>query len=170
MKSFENFLERLIYNSRWIQAPVYVGLIIGTLVFSAKFFVELYHMVATFGISDEKTLMIAILTLIDVTMVINLLIVVIIGGYWTFVNKIEIIKEEERPDWLKKINAGTLKIKLIVSLVSISGVDLLKSFINIQNISNEKVILQIAIHLTFIISALLLALSDKIMDKSSNQK
>lgn len=166
MKSFETILEKLIYNSRWIQAPVYVGLIIGTLVFSIKFFIELYHMIATFGISDEKTLMIAILTLIDVTMVINLLIVVIIGGYWTFVNKIEIIKEEERPDWLKKINASSLKIKLIVSLVSISGVDLLKSFINIQNIGTEKVILQIAIHLTFIISALLLALSDKILDKT----
>jgi len=166
MKSFETILEKLIYNSRWIQAPVYVVLIIGTLVFSIKFFIELYHMIATFGISDEKTLMIAILTLIDVTMVINLLIVVIIGGYWTFVNKIEIIKEEERPDWLKKINASSLKIKLIVSLVSISGVDLLKSFINIQNIGTEKVILQIAIHLTFIISALLLALSDKILDKT----
>lgn len=166
MKSFENLLERLIYNSRWIQAPVYVGLILGTLVFSAKFFIELYHMIAVFGISDEKTIMLAILTLIDVTMVINLLVVVIIGGYWTFVNKIEIIREEDRPDWLKKINASTLKIKLIISLVSISGVDLLKSFINIQNIATEKVILQIAIHLTFIVSALLLALSDRILDKS----
>lgn len=168
MKSFENILERLIYNSRWIQAPVYVGLIVGTLIFSAKFFIELFHMITLFGISDEKTLMLAILTLIDVTMVINLLVVVIIGGYWTFVNKIEIIKEEDRPDWLKKINASTLKIKLIVSLVSISGVDLLKSFINIQNISTEKVVLQIAIHLTFIVSALLLALSDKILDKSQH--
>jgi uncharacterized protein (TIGR00645 family) len=168
MKSFENFLEKLIYNSRWIQAPVYVGLIIGTLVFSLKFFMELIHMIATFGISDEKTIMIAILTLVDVTMVINLLIVVIIGGYWTFVNKIEIIKEEEKPDWLKKINASSLKIKLIVSLVSISGIDLLKSFINIQNTANDKVIIQIAIHLTFIVSALLLAISDKLPDKSKN--
>lgn len=168
MKMLEKILERIIYSSRWIQAPVYVGLIIGTLMFSLKFFIELYHMIETFGINDEKTLMIAILTLIDVTMVINLLVVVIIGGYWTFVNKIEIIKEEERPDWLKKINASSLKIKLIVSLVSISGVDLLKSFINIQNVSTEKAILQIAIHLTFILSAVLLALSDKILEKTQH--
>jgi len=167
MKSFENLLERLIYNSRWLQAPVYLGLIIGAVLFAAKFFIELYHLMADFQSIDEKTLMLAILGLIDITMVINLLVVVIIGGYWTFVNKIEIIKEEDRPDWLKKINASTLKIKLIVSLVSISGVDLLKSFINIQNMPTDRVVLQIAIHLTFIFSALILALSDKIMEKTA---
>jgi uncharacterized protein (TIGR00645 family) len=167
MKQLEKVLEKLIYGSRWIQAPVYLGLIVGAILFAARFFVELFHLVIDFGIYDEKTLMLSILGLIDVTMVINLLVVVIIGGYWTFVNKIEIIREEERPDWLKKVNESTLKIKLIVSLVSISGVDLLKSFINIQNISTEKVVLQIAIHLTFIVSALLLALSDKISDKSA---
>lgn len=169
MKNLERILERLIYNSRWLQAPVYLGLIIGTLLFAIKFFEELYHIIMRFGVTDEKTLMVTILGLIDITMVINLLIVVIIGGYWTFVNKIEVIKEEERPDWLKKINASTLKIKLIVSLVSISGVDLLKSFINISNIPTEKVLLQIAIHFTFILSALLLAFSDRILEKSGSK-
>lgn len=169
MKNLERILERLIYNARWLQAPVYLGLIIGTLLFAIKFFEELYHIITHFGVTDEKTLMVTILGLIDITMVINLLIVVIIGGYWTFVNKIEVIKEEERPDWLKKINASTLKIKLIVSLVSISGVDLLKSFINISNIPTDKVLLQIAIHFTFILSALLLAFSDRILEKSASK-
>jgi uncharacterized protein (TIGR00645 family) len=168
MKSLEKLLENLIFSSRWIQAPVYAGLILGTLLFAGKFFVELFHLMTGFASTDEKTLMLAILGMIDITMVINLLVVVIIGGYWTFVNKMEIISEEEKPDWLKKINSGTLKIKLIVSLVSISGVDLLKTFINIQNIETEKVLLQIAIHLTFIVSALLLALADKIMAKTEH--
>ena len=168
MKFFEKIFESLIFNSRWIQAPVYVGLIGGTLVFAAKFFVELFHLFTGFGSADEKTLMLSVLGLIDITMVINLLVVVIIGGYWTFVNKMDIIREEEKPDWLRKINSGSLKIKLIVSLVSISGVDLLRSFINIQNIGTEKVLLQIAIHLVFIVSALLLSLSDRIMSKTSH--
>lgn len=106
-----------------------------------------------------------VLELIDISMVINLLIVVIIGGYSTFVSKIDLSHSEDRPDWLEKVNAGTLKIKLIVSLVSISGVHLLQSFINIKNVDKTEVWMQMAIHGLFLISAVMLSWADKIMDK-----
>jgi uncharacterized protein (TIGR00645 family) len=96
-------------------------------------------------------------------MVINLLVVVFIGGYWTFVSKIDFENHEDKPDWLVKINAGTLKIKLIISLVSISGVHLLKTFIDISNTSMQDAVLQIAIHIVFLLSAVLLAYTDKLM-------
>lgn len=112
---------------------------------------------------DENSIMLSVLGLIDISMVINLLVVVFIGGYTTFVSKIAFDGHEDRPDWLRKINASSLKIKLIISLVSISGVHLLKTFIDIHNIPLQDSILQIGIHIVFIISALLLAYADKIM-------
>jgi len=102
-----------------------------------------------------------------------LLVVVFIGGYWTFVSKIEFNNHVDKPDWLNKINASTLKIKLIISLVSISGVHLLKTFIDIQNIPLQDAVLQIGIHIVFIVSAVMLAWTDKIMhfnDNSSNDE
>lgn len=112
---------------------------------------------------DENTILLSVLGLIDISMVINLLVVVFIGGYTTFVSKIEFENHEDKPEWLGKINASSLKIKLIVSLVSISGVHLLKTFIDIHNVPLQDAILQISIHLVFLLSALLLAYSDKVM-------
>jgi uncharacterized protein (TIGR00645 family) len=108
-------------------------------------------------------IMLSVLGLIDISMVINLLVVVFIGGYWTFVSKIEFDDHVDKPDWLNKINASTLKIKLIISLVSISGVHLLKTFVDIHNVPLQDALLQIGIHMVFIISAVLLAWTDKIM-------
>jgi uncharacterized protein (TIGR00645 family) len=115
--------------------------------------------------------MLSVLGLVDISMVINLLVVVFIGGYSTFVSKIDFDDHEDKPDWLSKINASTLKIKLIISLVSISGVHLLKTFIDIHNISLQDALLQIGIHMVFIVSALLLAITDKIMhqDEASQE-
>jgi len=169
MKSFENLIEKFIIYSRWLQAPVYMGLIVASLAYSVHFILELISMLGAFESYNQTTFMLAILGLIDISMVINLLIVVIIGGYWTFVSKIELSKEEDELDYLGKITASSLKIKLIVSLVSISGVHLLESFINIKNFTTEQVILKIAIHLVFIISALLLAWTDKIQAGRKNE-
>ncbi len=163
MKVFELFIEKLIFFSRWIQLPVYLGLIVASVIYAIKFIIELWHLLQDFPSMNENVIMLSVLGLIDISMVVNLLIVVIIGGYWTFVSKIEFENQEDKPDWLSKINASTLKIKLIVSLVSISGVHLLKTFVDISNVEMNHVILQIAIHLVFIISALLLAYTDKIM-------
>jgi len=170
MKSIERFLEEIIFLSRWMQLPVYLGLIVATILYSVKFIMQLWHLINDFSIMDENVIMLPVLGLIDISMVINLLIVVVIGGYITFVSKISFDGHEDRPDWLSKINASSLKIKLILSLVSISGVHLLKTFIDVHNIPLQDALLQIGIHVVFIFSALLLAYADKIMHTHSISK
>jgi uncharacterized protein (TIGR00645 family) len=163
MKTFEKYLEKLIFFSRWIQLPVYLGLIVASILYSVKFMKQLWTLINDFSIMNENTIMLSVLGLIDISMVINLLVVVFIGGYITFVSKITFDGHEDRPDWLSKMNASSLKIKLIISLVSISGVHLLKTFIDVHNIPLQDALIQIGIHIVFIMSALLLAYTDKIM-------
>jgi uncharacterized protein (TIGR00645 family) len=163
MKFIEHIIEKLIFASRWIQAPLYVGLIVGGILYAYKFIVELVHLVTDINEISEATLMLGVLTLVDITMVANLLIMVIIGGYSTFVSKMSIETHEDRPDWLKKVDAGTLKVKLAGSLVGVSGIHLLQSFINIQNKNIEHVKWQIVIHVVFLCSSIMLAYSEKIL-------
>lgn len=159
----EKKLEQFLFFSRWLQLPVYLGLVVASLLYAVKFMIQLWHLIIEFPSLNENMIMLSILGLIDISMVINLLVVVFIGGYWTFVSKIEFDSHDDKPDWLTKINASTLKIKLIIALVSISGVHLLKTFVDIHNIPLQDAILQIAIHIVFLLSAVLLALTDKIM-------
>ncbi len=166
--SYRKKIEKFIFFSRWLQMPVYLGLIVASLMYSLKFRMQLWHLVSNFSMLNENTIMLSVLGLIDISMVINLLVVVFIGGYWTFVSKIEFDSHEDKPDWLTKINAGTLKIKLIISLVSISGVHLLKTFIDIHNIPLQDALLQIGIHIVFLFSAVLLAYTDKLMHSHSH--
>jgi uncharacterized protein (TIGR00645 family) len=163
LKKFEHILETIIFWSRWIQAPLYAGLIIGGILYAYKFTKELYHMVVDINSISESELMLGILTLVDITMVANLLIMVIIGGYSTFVSKMNIETHEDRPDWLKKVDAGTLKVKLAGSLVGVSGIHLLQTFINIENKDMEHVKWQVLIHLVFLASSIMLAYSEKIL-------
>jgi uncharacterized protein (TIGR00645 family) len=163
MRTVEKKIEQFIFFSRWLQMPVYLGLIVASILYAFKFMVQLWHLITNFSVLNENTIMLSVLGLIDISMVINLLVVVFIGGYWTFVSKIEFDSHTDKPDWLTKINASTLKIKLIISLVSISGVHLLKTFVDIHNIPLQDALLQIGIHLVFLISAVLLAYTDKIM-------
>lgn len=163
MRTVEKKIEQFIFFSRWLQMPVYLGLIVASLLYAFKFMVQLWHLITNFSVLNENTIMLSVLGLIDISMVINLLVVVFIGGYWTFVSKIEFDSHTDKPDWLTKINASTLKIKLIISLVSISGVHLLKTFVDIHNVPLQDALLQIGIHLVFLISAVLLAFTDKIM-------
>ena len=171
MKTIERIIEQFIFFSRWLQLPVYLGLIVASVLYAYKFMIQLWHLIADFSVLTENTIMLSVLGLVDISMVINLLVVVFIGGYSTFVSKIDFDYHEDKPDWLSKINASTLKIKLIISLVSISGVHLLKTFIDIHNISLQDALLQIGIHMVFIVSALLLAITDKIMhqDEASQE-
>lgn len=175
MKKVENFFESLVFSSRWIQAPIYGGLIVASMLYTYKFLVELVHLTVSVNSITEEILMLGILTLVDITMVLNLLMMVIIGGYATFVSKIHLQNHEDRPDWLEKIDAGTLKVKLAGALVGISGIHLLKSFINISNKDNfEQVKWQIIIHVVFLFSTLMLAYTEKVLHsshaKSSNHK
>jgi uncharacterized protein (TIGR00645 family) len=169
MKKIESFFEFIIFSSRWVQAPIYAGLIVGSLLYTYKFLVELVHLCATVGGISEEVLMMGILTLVDISMVLNLLVMVIIGGYATFVSRMHLENHEDRPDWLKKIDAGTLKVKLAGALVGISGIHLLKSFINISNKEIEQVKWQIIIHVVFLFSTLMLAYTEKVLSSAHNK-
>jgi len=166
MKKIENIFEGIIFSSRWIQAPIYGGLIIGAVLYAYKFLIELIHLCVTVGTIKEEVLMLGILTLVDISMVLNLLVMVIIGGYATFVSRMHLEEHEDRPDWLEKIDAGTLKVKLAGALVGISGIHLLKSFIDISKKDFEQVKWQIVIHVVFLFSTLMLAYTEKILHSS----
>jgi len=166
-KKIEIAFEKIIFGSRWLQAPLYAGLIVGGILYSYKYVVELIHLCATINEISETALMLGILTLIDITMVANLLIMVIIGGYSTFVSHIDIDKHEDKPEWLQKIDAGTLKVKLAGSLVGVSGIHLLITFINIKSYESEQVMWQVIIHVVFLLSSVMLAWSERILNFKS---
>ncbi len=159
----ESAFEKIIFASRWLQAPLYGGLIVGGVLYAYKFIVELVHMCTSINEITETAVMLGILTLVDITMVANLLIMVIIGGYSTFVSRIDIDKHADKPEWLQKIDAGTLKVKLAGALVGISGIHLLITFINIKTYETEHVMWQVIIHMVFLLSSVLLAWSEKIL-------
>lgn len=166
-KKIEAVFETIIFSSRWIQAPLYAGLIIGGILYAYKFTVELIHLVMHANEITESQMLLGVLTLVDITMVANLLVMVIIGGYSTFVSKMNIDSHEDKPEWLQKIDAGTLKVKLAASLVGVSGIHLLQIFINIKNQNKEDVMWQVIIHFVFLISTIMLAYSDKLLHKKS---
>ena len=166
LKKFENFFEGFMFWSRWVQAPLYTGLIFGSFLYLVKFFQELYHTWEQTTILGETDMMLRILGLVDISMVMNLVVMVTIGGYSIFTSRIDVDSHEDKPLWLEDLDAGQLKIKLATSLASISGVQLLKTFIDYreaeQKAGSEGIIIEIVIHMVFIISALLLAQTEKI--------
>lgn len=156
-------LESFIFWSRWIQAPLYVGLIAAQGVYVYQFFHELLHLITKAGSMAEAEIMLIVLGLIDVVMIANLLIMVIIGGYETFVSRLDLEGHPDQPEWLSHVNAGVLKVKLATALIGISSVDLLRTFINAAQMEDRAIFWRVAIHLTFLVSALALAWTDKIM-------
>lgn len=161
----EQGFEVMIFASRWIQAPLYAGLIVAELLYAYKFLTELGEMVYHLGTLTETVFMLGILSLIDITMVANLLTMVVIGGYATFVSKLDLEGHRDRPDWLSHVDPGTIKVKLAASLIGISSIHLLKAFVNVSNVSVEHIKWQILIHMTFLGSAILLAYTDKLMQR-----
>ena len=174
----ETFLEKTIFASRWLQAPLYVGLIVAQGVYVYQFFVELWHLfhaAATHtlpeGVKHDMSthIMLMVLGLIDVVMIANLLIMVIIGGYETFVSRLNLQGHDDQPEWLSHVNAGVLKVKLATALISISSIHLLKTFITVINpveggaVNNDGVMWQVIIHVVFVFSAIALAWTDKLM-------
>lgn len=134
----ETGLEYVVFASRWLQAPLYFGLIAAQVVYTIKFIQELIHIVGSSTISTELQLLLGILSLVDFTMVANLLAMVIIGGYATFVSKLNVDHHDDKPDWLDHIDPGTIKVKLASSLIGISSIHLLRSFIDISVADIEK--------------------------------
>lgn len=163
--SVEALFESIVFASRWIQAPLYAGLIVAELLYAYKFLIELWEMVTHIHKMEETVFMLGVLGLIDVTMVANLLTMVVIGGYATFVSKLDLEGHPDRPDWLTHVDPGTIKIKLAASLIGISSIHLLKGFVDVANENPEHLKWKIFIHMTFLASAILLAWTDKIMQK-----
>lgn len=163
---FENTFEGIIFWSRWVQAPLYGGLIVGAVLYLVTFFHELVHLFhQVVGGETETKVMLTLLSLVDISMVMNLVVMVSIGGYSIFTSKIDVDMHEDKPLWLEGLDAGMLKIKLATSLASISGVQLLKKFVDYREISlvegNEGIYVEIVIHMVFILSALLLSVTEK---------
>lgn len=155
-------LPTVIFMSRWLQVPLYLGLIVAQGVYVVQFAKELWHLVATALTLDETTIMLSVLGLIDVVMISNLLIMVIVGGYETFVSRLGVEGHPDEPEWLDHVNAGVLKVKLAMALISISAIHLLKTFINPDQQSMHSVMWQVIIHVTFLLSAVVMAWVDRI--------
>ena len=156
-------METFIFSSRWLQAPLYLGLIVAQGVYVYQFMHELLILVTKTGTLTETEVMLIVLGLIDVVMIANLLTMVIIGGYETFVSKLDLHDNPDQPEWLSHVNAGVLKVKLAVALISISSIHLLRTFINAPQMEDRVVIIQVAIHVAFLVSALSIAWTDKLM-------
>ena len=165
-------MGNLIFLSRWLQAPLYLGLILAQGIYVYHFMVELLHLLQKAGHISEADIMLTVLGLIDVVMIANLLIMVIVGGYETFVSRLNLQNHPDQPEWLSHVNAGVLKVKLATALIGISSIHLLKTFINASNVPSNTIGWQVAIHLTFVASALALAITDKISTSTatSNSK
>ena len=158
-----SYLTKVIKEIKWLLVPLYLGLGVSMVAFVVKFFQELYHILTKMLVANETELLLEVLSLIDIVMVANLLIMVIISGYETFVSPIKTQAEvDATPDWLSKLDPGTVKIKLAASVVGISLVKLLAIYLKLDDYAQEKVLLSIAIHITFLLSALFLAFVDRL--------
>jgi uncharacterized protein (TIGR00645 family) len=181
-------LPGLIFASRWLQLPLYLGLIAAQGVYVYHFWVELLHLLeAAFGNQtalqalvssmgyqseapltalNETLIMLVVLALIDVVMISNLLIMVIVGGYETFVSRMHLDGHPDQPEWLDHVNASVLKVKLSTAIIGISSIHLLKTFINAANYDTKVLMWQTIIHVTFLLSALAIAYTDKILNST----
>ncbi len=158
----EKTMERLMYSSRWILAPVYLGLSLALLALLIKFYQELYHFIPHILETNESELILTLLTLIDLTLVGSLLVIVMFSGYENFVSQMDIAENAEKLEWLGSHDYGSLKMKVAASIVAISSIHLLKIFMNVEQTDNDKLMWYVLIHLTLVISALFMGYLDKI--------
>jgi uncharacterized protein (TIGR00645 family) len=187
----QRILPRVIFASRWLQLPLYLGLIAAQAVYVYLFWIELLHLLeAVFGSQtalqalvnnvgyssdakittlNETIIMLVVLALIDVVMISNLLIMVIVGGYETFVSRMDLESHPDKPEWLSHVNASVLKVKLATAIIGISSIHLLKTFINAANYSDRVLIAQTLIHITFLLSAMAIALTDRLMTRAHDE-
>jgi uncharacterized protein (TIGR00645 family) len=162
LKKISNSMERLMYASRLLLAPIYVGLSLALFALFIKFFQELYHFIPFILELDESQLVLKLLSLIDLTLVGSLIVIVMFSGYENFVSRLDIGEATEKLEWLGTHDYGALKMKVASSIVAISSIHLLKIFMNIDSTNNDKVMWYALVHLTFVISALLMAYFDKL--------
>ena len=162
MKRIEHSLEVFIYGSRWLLVPFYLGLVGGIALLLVKFVKSFVALVPTVFTGDSGVALLGILTLVDITLVANLLLIIIFAGYENFVSKIDTGDSEDRPSWMGHVSFSDLKLKLIGSIVAISGIELLKYFINVKGVSNHELGWAVGIHITLVFSGVMFALMDRI--------
>ena len=162
MKSLELLLEKMMFASRWLLAPIYLGLSLAVLALGIKFFQEVIHIFEHVFTMKESDLVLTVLTLIDMSLVGSLIVMVMFSSYENFVSKIDLDEDTESLDWLGKLDSNTLKLKVAASIVAISSIHLLRIFMEAATIPNDKLMWYTIIHITFVVSALLLAVLDKI--------
>ncbi len=161
----ETAVERLIFMSRWIMAPIYLGLVLVLGVLMVKFMEELYHFVPHVLDLRETDVILMTLTLLDISLAASLVLMMIFSGYENFVSRID-TGDNDRPAWMGKLDFGGLKLKLVSSIVAISAIDLLKSFMNIGSISKEDLMWKVVTHMAFVFSGLLLAVMDYVTEQA----
>lgn len=159
----ERLIERTLYSARWLLVPMYLCLAVVLIAFTIRFGVELIHLFdyALYG-ESEADLILAALSLVDLTLVGSLVVMVMISGYENFVSRIELDDGDEKLSWLGKLDSGTLKVKVAASIVAISSIHLLKSFMDADKVTNDKLMWLVIIHLTFVVSAVLMGWLDKL--------
>jgi uncharacterized protein (TIGR00645 family) len=158
----EKSIEKLLFASRWILAPVYLGLSLGLIVLGVKFFQEVFHLFTHIFAVGESDLVLTLLALIDLVLVGSLIVMVMFSGYENFVSRIDLEDGEgDKLGWLGKLDAGTLKLKVAASIVAISSIHLLRVFMNAHETSNDKLLWYVIIHLTFVVSAVLMGFLDR---------
>ncbi|APR05598.1 TIGR00645 family protein [Thauera chlorobenzoica] len=166
MKRLESAFEHVLFASRWLMAPVYFGLVLAMLLLLVKFGKEIVHLFASILTASGGELIIGVLSLVDIALIMNLLIIIMFSGYENFVSKMEDLhSHRDRPDWMGHIGFSDLKLKLIGSIVAISGIELLKAFMNVANLGDKHLGWMVGIHLTFVVSGLLYAAMDRLASK-----
>lgn len=155
----------MIFGSRWLLVPFYVGLVFSIVLLLVKFGKEFFHLVSIVMTAPGTDIIIGILTLVDVVLLSNLLLIIIFAGYENFVSKIDTANHEDRPSWMGKVGFSDLKMKLIGSIVAISGIELLKTFVNVGDLTNDQLAWKVGIHLTFVFSGVMFAVMDWLGDK-----
>ena len=158
----ERFFENAMYASRWLLAPIYFGLSFALLALALKFFQEIYHILPAIFSMEEATLILKLLSLVDMALVGGLLVMVMISGYENFVSQLDIDEGKEKLNWLGKMDSGSLKMKVAASIVAISSIHLLKVFMDAKNIPDSKLMWYVILHLTFVASAFAMGYLDKL--------
>ncbi|MBA2710691.1 MAG: TIGR00645 family protein [Tatlockia sp.] len=164
---YKNQISRFFFMGRWLQLPLYFGLLVILAAYVYRYVVELFHLVININGFDDTHIMLGVLDLIDVVMIANLLIMVVLGGYETFVSRLNLDTHPDQPEWLDHIDAGAMKIKLALALIGISSIHLLRTFIDPTKQTNDAVMWQILIHLTLLLSVLAIAYTNKLLNKET---
>lgn len=167
MKKLESAFERFLFLSRWLSAPIYVALVISMVLLVFKALKQLWDLASNILVTDGSGIIVGVLSIVDISLIVNLLIIIIFSGYENFISKMDDLHgHADRPDWMGHVGFTDLKIKLIGSIVAISGIELLKGFMDVKDLSDRDLMWMVGIHITFVVSGVLYAVMDKFNHKA----